>query len=207
MSAIARSFDALFKTSSAGAAARVPPSTAAHDFSIALAATSSGKGFSVERSADGRHNAAAAKAAASSAKRRGQPLRNTDEKSTPPTKRRSFNKLDQISLGQEALEMRRQILCTTGTCRGWLNAFLTERFEIEDSTCEGARALRNQIKGAVRSVRTGNVERPALRGRKKKLLAQHNPSQAAPTGVGGGATCLGSGNRRGVMVLVCGPFA
>ena len=41
----------------------------------------------------------------------------------------------------------------------------------------------------------------------KNLLVQHNLSEAPPTGVGSGATCLGSGNRRGVMVLVCGPFA
>jgi len=146
-----------------------------------LAETSSATGFSVERSADAQHNAAVAKTAASSAKRRGQPLRNTDEKSAPPTKRRSFNKLDQISLGKEALEMRRQILCTTGTCRGWMNAFLAEGFEMDESTCEGARALRNQIKGAVRSVRTGNVERPALRGR-KKLTGAAQPQRGTADG-------------------------
>ena len=202
MSALARSFDAIFRASPAHAEPRVPPSTTARDFALALAASSARETVSVARAAKTGLTAAGARTSA-----RGESCEASCDRSpgakrvrtvrdggscTVPLRRRSYNKLDQVSLGQEALEMRRQVLVTTGSCRGWLQAFLQERYDIEDHTCEGARALRNQIKSAVRSVHTGNVQRPALRGRKRTYWCSQTAPRHRKRAVGGGRPRLAS---------------
>jgi len=202
MSALARSFDAIFRATPAHAEPRVPPSIAARDFALALAASSARVTVSVARAAKTGLTAAGARTSA-----RGESCEASGDRSpgakrvrterdgascTVPLRRRSYNKLDQVSLGQEALEMRRKVPVTNGSCRGWLQAFLQERYDIEDHTCEGARALRNQIKSAVRSVHTGNVQRPALRGRKRTYWCSQTPSRHRKRAVGGGRSRLAS---------------
>ena len=58
----------------------------------------------------------------------------------PQKIRRSYNRITQVSLGEEALEARAQWLAATRSSRGWLATFVEERYQVEDMNSDAAKA-------------------------------------------------------------------
>ena len=82
----------------------------------------------------------------------------------PQQIRRSYNRVTQVSLGEEALEARAQWLAATRSPRGWLAAFVAERCQVEDTMCEAAKAARREVRSAVRAATLGTVRTTGVQG-------------------------------------------
>ena len=80
--------------------------------------------------------------------------------------RRSFNKIDLVSLGQAADTFRLQFIEISGTARGWINAFLAEEFHIEPHDTVVFRQTRCKLRSAVAAAKKPIVAVPIVRGRR-----------------------------------------
>ena len=76
----------------------------------------------------------------------------------PQKIRRSYNRITQVSLGEEALEARAQWLAATRSPRGWLETFVEERYQVEDRNSDAAKAARREVRSAVRAATLGKGE-------------------------------------------------
>ena len=91
-----------------------------------------------------------------------------DEMARPQQIRRSYNRVTQVSLGEEALEARAQWLAATRSPRGWLATFVAERYHVEDMMCEAAKAARREVRSAVRAATLGTVRTTGVQGTAQK---------------------------------------